>query len=210
MNTNTIVVVIAGPSGSGKSWLARQMRDELGVWFKVAMLAEDAYYRPQGQLTAQQREATNYDHPDAIEEWLLVDHLRELKSGRAVESPVYDYRVHDRSEEVVSIGPCQILIVEGILLLHREAVREIADFSVFVDVPESICRKRRIDRDMRYRARSRESVIEQYHQTVQPMLKAFVEPSKQFADEIYRSVSGNEEAIEVLLKRVHSVVTEKR
>ena len=184
METETIVVAIAGPSGSGKSWLARQMRDELAVWFKVAMLAEDAYYRPQGHLTAQQREATNYDHPDAIEETLLLQHLGELKSGRAVESPVYDYRLHDRSEEVTHVGPCQILIVEGILLLHRQAVRELADFSIFVEAPEEICLQRRIARDKRFRGRSRDSVVEQYQQWVEPMLNALVEPSKQFADEV--------------------------
>ena len=173
------------------------------------MLAEDSYYRSQTHLTTQQRDKTNYDHPDAIEESLLVQHIGELKSGQAVDCPVYEYETHDRSSKVLTLGPCEILLVEGILLLHRCRVRELADLSVFVDVPEQVCLQRRIKRDVARRGRSRDSIVEQYEQTVLPMLKQFVEPSKQFADRIYGNVGDEPESLKTLLKAIRALIVAK-
>ena len=201
MLKQTFVIAIAGASGSGKSSLARTAKKQLGDWYKVVVIAEDAYYRGQSQLDAKQRDQTNYDHPDAIEESLLVKHLVELKAGRAVEVPVYDYTVHDRSDETIIAEPCEILIVEGILLLHREAVRDVVDLSVFVDVPEEVCLERRISRDVAKRGRTRESVVAQYELTVGPMYHQFVQPSKAHADLVLENETG-ESAIEKLLLSV--------
>ena len=201
MLKQTFVIAIAGASGSGKSSLARTAKKQLGDWYKVVVIAEDAYYRGQSQLDAKQRDQTNYDHPDAIEESLLVKHLVELKAGRAVEVPVYDYTVHDRSDETIIAEPCEILIVEGILLLHREAVRDVVDLSVFVDVPEEVCLERRISRDVAKRGRTRESVVAQYELTVGPMYHQFGQPSKAHADLVLENETG-ESAIEKLLLSV--------
>jgi uridine kinase len=184
----TILIAIAGASGSGKTSLAKWLKGELRDWFKVAVLNEDSYYRKQSDLTDKERETTNYDHPDAIEESMLVNHLVTLKNGDSVDVPVYSYETHDRTEETVAVGPCEVVIVEGILLLHRTAVREVVDLTVFVDVPEEVCLRRRIKRDVSQRGRTRESVLAQYEKTVRPMFHEYVEPSKQHADLVLENV----------------------
>lgn len=205
----TIVIAVAGPSGSGKSWLAEHVANEIKATSKVVLLAEDSYFRQQSHLSPQQREQTNYDHPDAIDETLLVDHITELKSGGTVESPVYDYQTHDRSAAVVPLGPCEVLIVEGILLLHRQAVREQADLCVFVDAPEETCLARRLRRDTIERGRTEESVITQFEQTVKPMLRQFVEPSKSHADMIVENSGGMPSEIDELLRRIRSLIASR-
>ena len=130
-----------------------------------------------------------------------MKHLSELKAGRAVEVPVYDYAAHDRSDETISTGPCEILIVEGILLLHREAVRNVVDLSVFVDVPESVCIERRIKRDVAKRGRSRKSVLDQYETSVGPMFRQFVQPSMEHADLVLEHET-DEPALEKLMVTV--------
>lgn len=199
--------MIAGASGSGKTSLAKRVSSELEAWFKVGVLNEDAYYRSQSGMTIEQRQETNYDHPDAIEETLLVDHLRALKNGASVEVPVYDYETHDRSSKTSSLGPCEVLIVEGILLLHREAVRELADMTVFVDVPEETCLERRIRRDVAQRGRTRESVLAQYEKTVGPMFRQFVKPSKQHASFVVDNSKDDPTAYDSLLKEIQRLVS---
>ena len=188
MARKTILIAIAGASGAGKTSLAKWLKGELRDWFKVAVLNEDSYYRKQSDLTDKERETTNYDHPDAIEESMLVNHLVTLKNGDSVDVPVYSYETHDRTEETVAVGPCEVVIVEGILLLHRTAVREVVDLTVFVDVPEEVCLRRRIKRDVSQRGRTRESVLAQYEKTVRPMFHEYVEPSKQHADLVLENV----------------------
>ena len=199
MANRTFVIAIAGASGSGKSRLARELNALLNSTTDVAVLNEDAYYHQQSDLTAEQRENINYDHPDAIDEALLVRQLAALKAGQSVNVPVYDYATHDRSPEIVKLGPCELLIVEGILLLHRSAVREIADLTVFVDVPEEVCLERRIKRDIATRGRTRESVLAQYEQTVGPMFRKFVAPSKQHADIVVQNADDGKIPVEQLL-----------
>lgn len=202
MARQTFVIAIAGASGSGKSSLARHVCEELDDWFNVAVLNEDAYYRKQESLSLEQRERTNYDHPDAIEESLLVEQLASIKSGQSVEVPVYDYSIHDRSDQTVCVGPCDILVVEGILLLHRERVRKVVDLSAFIDVPEELCLQRRIRRDVAQRGRTRESVIAQYQETVGPMFHQFVAPSKKHADIVVENEAHNQEAVRIVLEEV--------
>lgn len=205
----TFVIVIAGASGSGKSSLARNARKRLRDWYKVAVVTEDSYYRSQNGLTKDQREQTNYDHPDAIEEALLVEHLMALKAGKTVDVPVYDYTIHDRGEQTVQTGPCDILIVEGILLLHRLSVLEIADLSIFVDVPESVCLERRVKRDVAQRGRTREGVLAQYEKTVGPMYRQFVMPSMKNADLVLENEHDHEDVVEKLLLEVRARIVAK-
>lgn len=199
MLKKTFVIAIAGASGSGKSSLARQTKDQIGDWYKVAAVAEDDYYRSQTDLTMEQRQETNYDHPDAIDETLLVEHLSLLKAGGNVDVPVYDYSIHDRSEEVKAVGPCEVLIVEGILLLHRQAIRDLVDLSVFVDVSEEICLQRRIRRDVAKRGRTRASVLAQYESNVRPMYREFVQPSKQHAELVVTNEKPDENPVDDIL-----------
>jgi len=206
LSKQTFVIAIAGASGSGKSSIARETKKRLRDWYKVAVVAEDAYYRSQNELTMEQRRQTNYDHPDAIDETLLVEHLSVLKSGGTVAVPVYDYATHNRSDETKSVGPCEILIVEGILLLHRDAVREVADLSVFVDVAEDVCLERRMKRDIAQRGRTRESVLEQYESNVGPMYREFVQPSMAHADLVVRNEKPGDEATEVLLAQIKNMI----
>lgn len=206
MAKKTILIALAGASGSGKTSIAKQLKQELKDWFKVAIVAEDSYYREQGELSMDQREQTNYDHPDAIEEPLLVDHLLALKAGNAVQVPVYDYETHNRGEETVVVGPCDIVIVEGILLLHRTAVREVLDLSVFVDVPEEVCLRRRIRRDVAQRGRTRESVLAQYEKTVGPMFREFVKPSMEYADLVVDNSADTSASLDDLLRKIRDLV----
>ena len=200
MGKKTIVVVIAGASGSGKSSLARKLKQQLESTRSVSLLSEDAYYRQQSGLTFSQREETNYDHPDSIDEALLVKQLLEIKAGRSADVPVYDYSQHDRSEQTVVLEPCDLLVVEGILLLHRASVRAIADLSVFVDVPEEVCLERRIARDIEERGRTRDSVLGQYKKAVAPMFSKFVAPSMKHADLIVQNGPGQNDALEKMLR----------
>ena len=138
---------------------------------------------------------------------MLVEHLKSFKAGQAVEVPVYDYEEHQRSEEIETLGPCQILIVEGILLLHRAAVREIVDLSVFVSVPEEVCLRRRIRRDVAKRGRTRESVLAQYEKTVGPMFREFVKPSMDHADLVIENSTEEPPSMDELLKRIRDLVS---
>ena len=207
MARKTILIAIAGASGSGKTSLAKQLKEELDDWFKVAIVAEDSYYRAQSALSVESRQQTNYDHPDAVEESLLVEHLTTLKAGGAVQVPVYDYEIHDRGDETVAVGPCDILILEGILILHREAVRDVVDLSVFVDVAEEVCLRRRIRRDISQRGRTRESVLAQYEETVGPMFREFVKPSMKHADLVVENSSEKSPSLDALLRRIRDLVT---
>lgn len=199
----TIVVAIAGASASGKSRLAENLKSAIEAEIPshrrtCGILSEDAYYRCQDHLSMPQRRQTNYDHPDAIDQELLIQHLDSLKQGRPVDVPVYDYDTHNRTGETKAIGPSDILIVEGILLLHRDAMRPLYDLSLFVDVAIEICLERRIERDFVQRKRDEESVQKQFAETVEPMYRQFVLPSKSHADIIVPRGGDNEAAVTVL------------
>ena len=202
MARKTFIAVIAGASGSGKSSLAQKLHQRLDSTAKVSLLSEDAYYRQQSALTLDQRNETNYDHPNSIDEELLVKQLSELKAGRSVDVPIYDYNQHDRSEQTEVLEPCDLLLVEGILLLHRASVRALADLLIFVDVPEEICLERRISRDIAQRGRTRESVLIQYNKTVGPMFRQFVAPSMKHADLIVQNEPGQNDAVEKILQEL--------
>lgn len=200
-----MIIAIAGASASGKSLFAstilKELQSELGE-DDIGIIAEDNYYKDQSHLELSERIKTNYDHPNAMDRDLLLQHLQQLKAGQAVDVPVYSYVEHTRTRESTHFTAKKILILEGILLLTDPRIRDIADISVFVDTPLDICFIRRLKRDMQSRGRSMESVINQYHATVRPMFLQFIEPSKRYADIIVPRGGKNRIAINMLKAQI--------
>lgn len=196
-----LVIGIAGGSGSGKSTVADALASALPPR-SVATLRHDSYYRDRPDLSLEQRNRVNYDHPDALETSLLVAHLQHLKAGNAVEVPLYDFKTHRRLPTTDRLEPAPIIIVEGILVFVDEHLRREIDIKIFVDTEPDIRAIRRIRRDMRQRGRDFESVRKQYYETVRPMHLEFVEPSKRTADLIIPEGGENRVAIDVLVARL--------
>jgi uridine kinase len=203
------IIAIAGASASGKSLFASTVYQELVAEFggeRISVLAEDAYYRNQDHLSPEQRILTNYDHPAAFEHELLVEHLRLLKSGQAVEMPQYCYKTHTRKAETIRVQPAKVILVEGILLLTDPHLREQFNITVFMDTPLDVCLLRRIKRDMEERGRTLSSITEQYENYVRPAFFEFISPSKQFADLVVTRGGRNEIALDILKTKIRSLL----
>ncbi len=200
---SSFVIGVAGGSGSGKTTVVRRIVDSLGPE-DVTLLDHDRYYRDRNDLRLEERAALNYDHPDSLETDLLVHHVRELKSGRAVEAPRYDFTHHARLTEKDVFQPRRALIVEGILIFTDAALRELMDIKVFVDTDSDTRFIRRLQRDVAERGRTMASVIDQYQNTVKPMHLEFVEPSKRYADVIIPLGGHNTVAVDLLLTMLRS------
>lgn len=211
-NKQCIVIAIAGASASGKSLIAstiyKELKEELGQ-DDIGIISEDAYYNDQTHLAMEERVKTNYDHPSSMDHALLVSHLKSLKQGQAVDVPEYDYTEHNRKSTVTHFSPKRIIILEGILLLTDEEIRNEIDVSIFVDAPLDICFIRRLQRDMQERGRTMESVVKQYRNTVRPMFLQFVEPSKQYADVIIPKGGKNRIAINILKAQIKQLLKQK-
>ncbi len=207
-----IIIAIAGASASGKSLIAstvhRELREELGSE-EIGIISEDSYYKDQSHLDFETRTQTNYDHPNSMDRDLLISHLQALKNGQAVDIPVYSYVEHTRTDQVTHFTPKKVIILEGILLLTDERVRNEVSVSVFVDAPLDICFIRRLKRDMEERGRSLQSVIDQYRKTVRPMFLQFIEPSKQYADIIIPRGGKNRIAINMLKAQIRHLLGKK-
>ena len=175
-----LFIGIAGGSGSGKTTIAKSVVDALDG--RVALVQHDAYYRHQPELSYEDRTKVNYDHPSSLETELLASHLETLRSGTAIDRPVYDFSNHLRSEEVVRIEPAPVVVVEGILVLSEPALRSELDLKIFVDTDSDIRLARRLERDISERGRSVDSVIDQFFTTVRPMHIDYVEPSRRYSD----------------------------
>ena len=175
----TLIIGVAGGSGSGKTTIAEALTE---VIQGVAYIKQDAYYRHRPDLSFEERSALNYDHPASLETDLLVRHLEQLRDGLPFEQPVYDFAQHVRSEETVSVAPAPVVLVEGILVLAEPALRAMMDLKVYVDTDSDLRLARRLERDIRERGRTPESVLTQYLATVRPMHNQYVEPSKRHAD----------------------------
>ena len=176
---NILVLGIAGGSGSGKTTL---MNNIVGRFTEeITVLSHDSYYKRHDEMTYEERCQLNYDEPAALETDLMVRHLELLRQGQAIDCPVYDFTVHNRSDEVVRVNPSRIIIVEGILIFENEDLRNLMDIRIFVDADADIRLCRRVKRDVNKRGRSLESVLSQYQQTVKPMYEKYVEPSKKYA-----------------------------
>ena len=205
--TRPLLIGIAGGTGSGKSTVARKIADGLPA-DSVAVIDHDSYYRDRSDLTYEARTTLNYDHPDALDNELLVQHLESLRAGRGVDVPNYDFKTHARLAERRRVEPPRILIVEGILVFVEERVRSLLDVKIFVDTDADIRVFRRVRRDLEQRGRTFQQVREQYYATVRPMHLQFVEPSKRWADLIVPEGGDNQVALDVLLGRLWRIVAD--
>lgn len=197
-----LVLGIAGGSGSGKSTIARAILEALPD--QAVLLEQDHYYRPQGHLPRAEREKVNYDHPDALEMELLLEHVDALRAGRGIVRPTYDFAQHDRAPEGIPVNPAPVIVVEGILVLADERLRARFDVKLFVDTDADIRLMRRVRRDLEQRGRTFAQIRKQYYETVRPMHLAFVEPSKRFADVIVPEGGENKVAVDLILGHVKS------
>lgn len=200
---NCYIIGIAGGTGSGKSTFTNRIKDAFGD--QVTVIYHDNYYLRQDHLSFEERKKCNYDHPDSFETDLLVGHIRELKEGRSVECPVYDYTQHNRSSETVTINPSKVIIVEGILALHDDRLRNLFDMKIFVEADADERILRRVIRDTKERGRDLEGIVTQYLTTVKPMHYMYVEPTKAMADIVINS-GMNDVAFEVIESRIRDIV----
>lgn len=205
MAKNVIIIGISGASGSGKSLLSNTIVNELGA-DKVTVISEDSYYRHNPHLPFEEREKVNYDHPDAFDHDLLVEHLKLLEENKEIKKPVYDYATHLRSDETVTISGTKIIVLEGILIYSYRPIRKCLDIKIFMDTPSDICFIRRLQRDIHKRKRSLDSVIEQYEETVRPMYLRFIEPSKHYADLIVPRGGANRIAIDMIKAKIREML----
>ncbi len=199
---NMLIIGIAGGSGSGKSTITEILKKKFGG--DVAVIRHDDYYKAQHDKPFEERVKVNYDAPDAFDTDLMAEHLRLLRLGFPIDCPVYDYSVHDRSDQIIRIEPARVLIIDGILVLAEPKLRSFMDIKIFVDTDADIRILRRIRRDVNERGRSLDSVIDQYLSTVKPMHEMYVEPSKKFADIIIPEGGYNLVALEMIENRVQS------
>ena len=202
---DVVVIGVAGGTGSGKSTLVKRLQEA----FKnddVATICHDFYYKAHPELSYEERTQLNYDHPDAFDTWLMVEHIKSLKEGKAVECPVYSFVEHNRTNETLAVTPSKVIIVDGILIFENEELRNAMDIKVYVDTDADVRLARRILRDVRERGRSMESVISQYTTTVKPMHEQFVEPSKRYADVIIHEGGFNSVAVSMLIQNIRSIV----
>jgi len=197
---NILVIGIAGGSGSGKTTLMKNLVEKFGN--HVTVISHDNYYKRHDELTYEQRCLINYDEPGAFETDLMAKHLDCLRQGQAIDCPVYDYTVHNRSDELVRIESRPVIIVEGILIFADEALRELMDIRIFVDTDADVRLCRRIKRDVNKRGRSLESVLTQYQDTVKPMHEKYVEPSKKYANLIVPEGGKNYVALDMIVDRI--------
>lgn len=196
-----LVVGIAGGTGSGKTTVAHKLAAAMPT-DRVSTIEHDAYYRDQSHLPLEERAKTNFDHPAALESSLLAEHLRDLRAGKAVDVPIYDFASHSRSKQTRRVAPAALIIVEGILVFAEAQVREQMDIKIFVDTDADIRLMRRIRRDLESRGRSFDSIRNQYYATVRPMHLEYVEPTKRWADLIVPEGGDNHVALDVLLGRL--------
>ena len=204
MGERTIVIGVAGGTGSGKSTLVRKLQEAFSD--AVTTLSHDYYYRAYPDLTYEERTKLNYDHPRSFETDLMIEQIRMLREGLPVERPVYSFVEHNRLPETVRVIPSKVLIVEGILIFECEELRKLMDIKVFVDTDADIRLARRILRDVQNRGRSMKSVIRQYLETVKPMHDEFVEPSKRYADVIIPEGGFNSVAVAMLIQNIRSLI----
>jgi len=203
----TITMGVAGGSGSGKTTVARRILERIG-FDRVAYVPHDAYYHDLSHLPPAERGQLNFDHPDSLDNDLLIVHLQELQVGRAVEIPVYDFKTHSRVAETRHVDPQPVILVEGILIFADKRLRDLMNVKIFVDTDADIRLIRRLQRDISERGRSAESVINQYLRTVRPMHLEFAEPSKRYADVIIPEGGFNEVAIEMVAARLRALIEE--
>lgn len=201
------VVGVAGGSASGKTTIVNKIRECFGD--DILVISHDSYYKAHNEMPYEQRCHLNYDHPDAFESERMAEDVRTLLKGKAIDLPVYDYTIHNRAEETVHVEPKEIIIIEGILILENKELRDLMDVKVYVDTDADERLMRRIKRDTQERARSVDSILEQYATTVKPMHEEFIEPSKRYADVIIPRGGENTAGIDMLQFYLHHILSEQ-
>lgn len=203
-----ILIGIAGGTGSGKSTVTNEIYKNI-TESNIAIIEQDSYYKSQDHLSYDERVKTNYDHPFAFDNGLLVSHLKQLLSGKSIDKPIYDFEIHNRKEETIKVEPRDIIILEGILILNEEEIRELLDIKIYVDTDADVRVIRRILRDIKERGRSLDSIILQYINTVRPAHLQFVEQSKRYADIVIPEGGHNKVAIDIILAKINEIIKEK-
>lgn len=205
---NVIVIGIAGGTGSGKSTMINNIKKQFSD--EITMLSHDFYYKAHDDMSYEERCGLNYDHPDAFDTDLMIEHIRQLKEWKEIERPVYDFTIHNRVEETVRVKPAKVVVVEGILIFENQELLDLFDIKVFVDTDADVRIIRRILRDVQERGRTLESVVTQYLTTVKLMHEQFVEPSKKNADIIVPEGGFNVVALDMLNHRIHALLHEEQ
>ena len=201
-----LIIGIAGGSASGKTTIARHLKETFEGVNSVSIIREDDYYKDQSDKTMEERVITNYDHPFAFDHELMIQQIDLLRDRVAIEKPTYDFVLHTRSSETEVIQPCDVIVLEGLFILEEEAIRDRLDIKVFVDTDADIRFIRRLRRDVIKRGRTMQSVIDQYTQTVKIMHDQFIEPSKRYADIIIPEGGHNVVAIDLLTTKISSII----
>ena len=200
-----LVIGIAGGSGSGKTTVAQEILQRVGP-DQIAFLQHDSYYKDLSGLPPTQRAEVNFDHPHSLETGLLIEHIADLRDGKAVEVPIYDFSTHSRTTRTFTVQPRRVILVEGILIFTEAALRDMFDVKIFVDTDSDLRLIRRLERDIAERGRTAQSVIKQYQTTVRPMHLEFVEPSKRYADVIIPEGGFNTAALDMVVARVDALL----
>jgi uridine kinase len=203
-----LLILVAGGSASGKSTVVTEILDKAGLE-DVLILKHDDYYLDQSDLPLEVRYMTNYDHPSSLDNELLHKHLLLLMQGKAIEKPVYDFVMHTRSKEIEHVASKPIIIVEGILILENEEVRELSDMNLFVELDDDTRFIRRMLRDMNERGRTLESIISQYERTVKPMFHKYIKPTKRFADVIIPNDRRHDIAVDLIVTKIKQILGER-
>lgn len=201
-----IIIGIAGGSASGKTSLAKRLKREFEDTNSVIIIRQDDYYNDQKDMTMDERLKVNYDHPFAFDNDLLARHLNDLREGKSIDRPTYDFIQYTRSNEIEVVEPHDVIVVEGLFVLEDEFIRKHLDIKVFVDTPADVRFIRRLNRDVRDRGRSLDNVIAQYMNTVRIMHDQFIEPSKRYADVIVPEGGKNEVAVDLLTTKIGSII----
>lgn len=203
-----VVIGVAGGSGSGKTSVSKAIFESF-KGHSILMLEQDYYYKDQSHLPFEERLKTNYDHPLAFDTDLLIEHIEQLLRYEPIEKPVYDYSIHTRSDQVIDVEPKDVIILEGILVLEDERLRDLMDIKLFVDTDADIRIIRRLQRDIQERGRTLDSVIDQYVNVVRPMHNQFIEPTKRYADIIIPEGGHNHVAIDLMVTKIQTILEQK-
>ncbi|MBG9445660.1 MULTISPECIES: uridine kinase [Bacillales] len=208
MKRKPVVIGVAGGSGSGKTSVTKAIYDRF-KGHSILMIEQDYYYKDQTHLPFEERLKTNYDHPLAFDNDLLIEHIESLLKYEPIRKPVYDYAMHTRSEEVIEVEPKDVIILEGILILEDERLRNLMDMKLYVDTDADLRIIRRLFRDIKERGRTMDSVIEQYVNVVRPMHNQFIEPTKRYADIIIPEGGHNYVAIDLMVTKIQTILEQK-
>ncbi len=205
MTNSTILIGIAGGTGSGKTSISKELLVEYGKG-EVVVVQQDSYYKDLSHLNMEERQIQNFDHPDAIDIELFNEQIKNLLGGKTIDVPIYDFTTHSRSIEKITVSPHHVIVLEGILALHFISLRKLMNIKIYVETPADIRFIRRLSRDIKERGRTTQSVIDQYLSTVRPMHDQFVEPSKYYADVIIPEGGENKVAIDLIRTKINSIL----